>query len=396
MCVLNSIQTVSIIGAGVMGRGIAAVNLRAGIRVRISDTNSAVAADAVAQILAAHASRPREDPPSVAQSDGPMISVAMSDSEIAAADLVIESVSEKLATKSAVLTSIEPYLRDHTIIATNSSSIPIARLASALKDPSRLCGLHFCHPVSERPLVEVVYGASTDLSVLDRAYQYAIRIGMAPIVVRDSPGFLLNRLLVPYMNEALELLLDGASVEALDQAAMEFGMPLGPLAHFDEFGIDVALAVGRTLYWTFPDRIVPSELLVAMYKAGQWGRKSGSGFYATQQDTSARKLAPGIEHMISERQRGHQCFSTEEITRRLFLPMLLEATRILEEQLVERPAIIDIALRDGLGMTQSYRGLIAWADSFGAARILDWLQPLQSLGKRFEATQLLLSKAFGS
>jgi 3-hydroxyacyl-CoA dehydrogenase/enoyl-CoA hydratase/3-hydroxybutyryl-CoA epimerase/3-hydroxyacyl-CoA dehydrogenase/enoyl-CoA hydratase/3-hydroxybutyryl-CoA epimerase/enoyl-CoA isomerase len=219
---------------------------------------------------------------------------------------------------------------------------------------------------------------------------------MAPIVVRDGPGFLLNRLLVPYMNEALELLLDGASVEALDQAALEFGMPLGPLAHFDEFGIDVALAVGRTLYWAFPDRIVPSELLIAMYKAGHWGRKSGSGFYvATQDSGAARQLAPGIRHMISERQRGQQCFSTEEITRRLFLPVLLEANRVLEERLVEGPAIIDIALRDGLGMTESYRGLFGWAESIGVARLLDWLQPLRPLGKRFEPTQLLLSKVCG-
>ena len=213
------------------------------------------------------------------------------------------------------------------------------------------------------------------------------------MAVRDSPGFLLNRLLVPYMNEALELLLDGAEIDALDRAAREFGMPLGPLTHFDEFGIDVALAVGRTLYRAFPDRIVPSELLVAMYKSGRLGRKSGSGFCLTPHDFAVTRLVPDVRTMIYERLRHPLNLRSEEIAHRLFLPMLLEATRVLEESLVESPAMIDTALQLGLGMTSSYRGLFAWADAIGTARIIDLLQPLQPLGKRFEPTRLLLSKA---
>lgn len=202
---------------------------------------------------------------------------------------------------------------------------------------------------------------------------------MAPLVMRDSPGFLLNRLLVPFLNEAIELLLDGAAVEALDQAGLEFGMPVGPLALFDEFGIDVALAVGRSLYQAFPNRIVPSELIIRMYKSGRLGRKCGHGFYSAPWATGDRQVTPKVRQLIAERLRGGEPPDPDAIRHRLILPMLLEATRTLEEQLVDNPATIDKALHDGLGLTPRYSGLFAWARSVGSGRILQWLAPRQLL-----------------
>lgn len=388
----GGIRVVSIMGAGVMGRGIAAANVRAGLSVRISDINVAAAEQCVRQLSDASGGLP----PATVIRNGktmPRVSVAVQDSEIADADLIIEAVAENAAVKSAVLSRIEPLLPDQTMIATNSSSIPIARLATALTQPGRFCGLHFCHPVCERPLVEVVGAGSTTSQTIQRACEYAAAIGMAPIIVRDSPGFLLNRLLVPYMNEALELVLAGAPIGMLDEAALQFGMPLGPLAHFDEFGIDVALAVGRILYSAFPDRIVPSELLIAMYKSGRHGRKTGAGFYDAISAGSSAELAPSVLKIIRDRQRRTQAFSADDITRRLFLPMLLEGVRALEEQLVDNPWTIDAALRDGLGMTSSYRGLFGWADAVGAGTLLEWLKPLQDLGDRFQPTPLLRLRA---
>jgi len=253
--------------------------------------------------------------------------------------------------------------------------------------------MHFCHPVNERPLVEVVGAETTSPETLDRAFAFASSLGMSPIIVGDSPGFLLNRLLVPYLNEALEMLLEGADVTALDRAAKAFGMPQGPLALFDDFGIDVALAVGRSLFWTFPDRIVPSELLIAMYKAGLRGRKAGGGFFVDQAAAEAGQLAPHATELIDKRRRSNTTFSDDEISRRLFLPMLLEATRTLDESLVATATTIDQSLRDGLGMTDAYCGLFGWADSVGATTIIDWLRPLESLGKRFEPTEMLLTAA---
>lgn len=388
----HGIQTVSIIGAGLMGRGIAAANVRAGLRVRISDMNAAAAEDAVQQILNSHPSSTAAAI-SLFGTIGPQVSVAARDSEIAEADLIIEAVAENPAVKAAVLSRIEPLLHPHTIVATNSSSIPIARLAAALKHPGRFCGLHFCHPVCDRPLVEVVGADTTSVETVARIHRYASAMGMAPIVVRDSPGFLLNRLLVPYLNEALELVLAGAQVEMLDEAAAQFGLPTGPLAHLDEFGIDVALAVGRILYSAFPDHIVPSELLIAMYKSGRHGRKSGGGFYEPAPAGQQAQLAPKVLQIIRDRQRRTQTFSRDEITRRLFLPMLLEGTRALEERLVESPQTIDSALRDGLGLTPASRGLFAWADRAGTGTVMQWLQPLQELGDRFQPTSLLRLRA---
>lgn len=386
-------QTVSIIGAGVMGRGIAAAAVRAGMTVRLSDSSIVAAEDAVQQILTKHESRAGLHLRLVDPTADPIISVATDDSEIANADLIIEAVTENYSIKSAILSRIEPHLRSGAIIASNSSSLSLTQFSKSLQQPGRFCGLHFCHPVSERLLVEVVYTDTTTADTLNRAEAFATSLRMAPIVVRDSPGFLLNRLLVPYLNEALELLLDGADIKSLDRAATDFGMPLGPLALFDEFGMDVAIAVGRSLYQAFPERIVPSELLIAMYKSGRLGRKCGGGFYSTQADANACEVDPKVMELIQDRRRSQTSLPDDVVQRRLFLPMLLEATRAVEESLIDCPSTIDAALRNGLGMRRPDCGILSWANAIGAAKLLDCLRPLQTIGQRFEPTQMLLSAA---
>lgn len=384
-------QVVSIIGAGVMGRGIAAASVRAGIPVRISDSNISAAKEAVENILSCRELPANQHPRLVDPTAAPLISVATDDVEVADADLIIEAVPENLALKTAILSRIEPQLRSGTIIASNSSSLSIAQLSAALQAPGRFCGMHFCHPVSERPLVEIVHTHTTNPETIRRATAFATTLRMAPLVIRDSPGFLLNRLLVPFLNEAIELLLDGVAVEVLDEAALDFGMPAGPLALFDEFGIDVALAVGRTLYREFPNRIVPSELIIRMYKSGRLGRKCGHGFYSTPWATGDRQVSPEVRQLIADRLRGGEPLDPDAIRHRLILPMLLEAIRALEEQLVDHPATIDKALHDGLGLTPCYSGLFGWARSVGSGRILQWLAPLQHLGNRFEPPGSLLT-----
>jgi len=247
----------------------------------------------------------------------------------------------------------------------------------------------FLSPRQREPLIEVIHTDTTTLDTLRRVKVFAASLRTVPIVIRDSPGFLLNRLLVPYLNETLELLQDGGDIPSLDRAAADFGMPNGPLASFDEFGIEV----GRSLYQAFPERIVPSELLIAIYKSGRLGRKSGSGFYCTQQHAAAGRVDLHVLDMIRERQRTDNRPSEKEIRRRLFLLMLLEATRVLQEAPVENSFVVDSALRNGLGMLRSDCGVFAWADKIGARTLIDWLQPLQPLGKRFEPTQRLLVAA---
>lgn len=387
----GSIRTVAIVGAGVMGRGIAAACLSAGHSVILLDANE-TAARAAARSFATRAVSEFPHRPHFLRRSTASITVARSVGGLARADLVIESVPEDRALKSAVLSELEPRLRAEAIVASNTSSIPIAALASGMKDSSRLCGLHFCHPVAERRLVEVVGAESTSPQTLAAAFRFAASLGKNPIIVRDGPGFLLNRIVAPYLSESLELLLEGASAELLDEVAREFGLPWGPLRQLDEFGLDVALAVGGTLWRAAPDRFPPSELLIALYKDGRLGRKSGGGFSAAD-DPDGRRLDPHVVEVIRRRSRGMRCVTREEAACRMFVPMLLEATRALEESLVANAEIVDAALRDGLGMTSVYRGLFAWANRIGPAVLVEWLGANRALGPRFQPTRTLLAAA---
>ena len=184
-----------------------------------------------------------------------MLESTTSDEELARADLLIEAVVEILEIKRQVLARIEPRLRPETVLASNTSTIPISKLAEGLKNPERLCGIHFFNPVRKMPLVEVIRGRQTSDETIATAVAYAKSIGKSPVVVSDGPGFLVNRLLLPYMTEAVELLLDGVEPKAVERAAREFGMPMGPLLLYDVIGLDTAFYAGAVMYEAFPDRI---------------------------------------------------------------------------------------------------------------------------------------------
>ena len=393
---VDDVRIVGIIGAGVMGEAIGLATARSGRQVIMLDHDlerSETAARNIVRELQSAALQLQDSVTSAAcksSENVPAVSVAATCRDLRECDLVIEAIVEKLETKHALYAELQPHVRPDTVVASNSSSLPIAHLASAWKDASRFCGLHFCHPVDQRPLVEVIGAEETASSTVEAAYRFAEAIGMSPIRVKDNPGFLLNRLLVPYMNESLELVLEGATVEQLEQSALAFGLPFGPIEHYDEFGIDVALAVGRSLFWKYRDRIVPSELLIAMYKSKRLGRKSGDGFYSDDEH-GRRRVDPAVMEMIEYRRRDSRTFSDEEITHRLFLPMLLEAKRALDNSLVESEQVIDDALRDGLGLTDRYEGLFRWANRIGNSQICNWLEPLRPLGLRYEPTESMLA-----
>jgi 3-hydroxyacyl-CoA dehydrogenase len=387
------VEVVGVIGAGLMGQQIAAASFQAGMRVIICDVSAAAAVAAVERIRSSRAGARCDHSPSAARADVPTLAAATSNAELTEADLVIEAAPEDVRLKTELYAQLEPHLKCTAIVASNSSSLPISQLAAGWSDPGRFCGLHFCHPVSKRPLIEVVSAKTTSPQTLARAHAWAESLGMAPIAVRDSPGFVLNRLLVLYVNEVLELLLDGVDVKTLDRAAANFGLPMRPLALLDEFGIDVALAVGTSLYRAYPERVVPSELLIAVYKSGRRGRKTGAGFYESPGDADAGRLAPEVVEIISRRRRTSPVCPDVPVEDRLRLPILLEATRMLEESLVTDPDLIELVLRNGLGLTENFEGLFGWAKSTGTDTILEWLRRLQPLGNRFEPTQFLRDAA---
>jgi 3-hydroxyacyl-CoA dehydrogenase len=222
---------------------------------------------------------------------------------------------------------------------------------------------------------------------------YAKRLGKMPIVVNDGPGFLINRLLFPYMQEALELVLEGADIKSIERAAKAFGMPMGPIELYDMVGIDTAFYAGRTMWEAYPDRITASPILPAMVKAGRLGQKSGLGFFSYNNKKKRPEPDPKLKDLLDPYIRNSKKFSQDELTSRLFLPMLLEATRALEDNIVRDPRDIDLGMIFGLGFPPFLGGLMYWADTVGAAKIIEMLKPFEALGARMRPTSLLLKMA---
>jgi 3-hydroxyacyl-CoA dehydrogenase/enoyl-CoA hydratase/3-hydroxybutyryl-CoA epimerase/3-hydroxyacyl-CoA dehydrogenase/enoyl-CoA hydratase/3-hydroxybutyryl-CoA epimerase/enoyl-CoA isomerase len=214
--------------------------------------------------------------------------------------------------------------------------------------------------------------------------------------VADGPGFLVNRLLLPYLAEALELLMEGVSIEMIENAAIEFGMAKGPFRLMDEIGLDTTLQAGWCMAAVFPDRIPISPLLVALIKLGRLGQKSGAGFFSYADPSSTTKSAkpdPATIEIVARWVKIHNQHTTENIILRLLLPKILEATRILEDGVVHDPRDIDLAAIFGLGFPARRGGLLWWADAIKPAALVEMLRPLVPIGPRWQPTRLLLELA---
>jgi len=379
-----------------MGAQIAACTASHKLPVVIGDADQRVLAD-LSQKLAAELADDGKPPGGQRESViGRLVRPTADSAAIARCDLVVEAVSERPAAKEQVLADLEPRLPNGTILASNTSTIPITRLAAKLVDPSRFCGLHFFPPVRKRPLVEIVRSPHTSDCTIATAAAYVRAIGKMPLVVRDGPGFVVNRLMLPYVSEAMQLLLEGATVEAVERAGTDFGMPMGPLALLDHTGLDTALDCGWVFSGAYPDGFATSPLLTAMVKAGRLGRKSGAGFFAYEAgsgETVVARRDMAVDEIVARWAGTPKQHTPETITARLFLLMLLEATRLLEEEKVSDPRFVDLGVIFGLGFPESRGGLLFWADTLGAARIVEMLRPLESLGPRARPTRLLLDMA---
>ncbi|HEY2882042.1 MAG TPA: 3-hydroxyacyl-CoA dehydrogenase NAD-binding domain-containing protein, partial [Pirellulales bacterium] len=308
---VRPIKSVAVIGAGIMGQGIAAANLKRDVPVTMTDAAPNALAGGVQKILeeVSYNKQTKGPDPQRAVKYASLLNATTTDVELAGCDLVIEAVVESPEVKRQVFARIEPQMRADAILASNTSTIPITRLAEGLKRPAQFCGIHFFNPVRKMPLVEVIRGRQTSDETIVTAVAYAKAIGKSPIVVNDGPGFLVNRLLLPYMNESIELLLDGVDIAAIDRAARNFGMPMGPIALFDVVGLDTAFYAGRVMYDAFPDRIMVSPVVPALIKAGRLGQKSGSGFFKYAPGKDRGETDPTIQSLLGPMIRGKQKLS---------------------------------------------------------------------------------------
>ncbi|MCA9260413.1 MAG: multifunctional fatty acid oxidation complex subunit alpha, partial [Planctomycetales bacterium] len=392
------IQRVSVIGAGIMGAGIASANVKRQVPVALTDANRDVLKRGVAEILdeVAYDRKTRSRDVARVIEFAPLLNATETDRELVDVDLVIEAIVENADVKRQVYARLEPRMRDDAILASNTSTIPITQLAQKLVRPAQFCGIHFFNPVRKMKLVEIIRGEQTSDETVATAVAYAKRLGKSPIVVNDGPGFLVNRLLFPYMNEALELIAEGAEIKLIESVAKRFGMPMGPITLYDMVGLDTAFYAGRTMWEAYPDRITASPILPALVKAGRLGQKSGLGFFSYK--NKRRKPAPDADlakYVTPYMREQTRAFEPAEIEARLFLPMLLEATRVLEEKIVRDPRDVDLGMIFGLGFPPFKGGLLYWADTVGAAQVIEWLRPLESLGKRMQPTSLLRQMAAG-
>ncbi len=390
------ISSASVIGAGIMGQGIAAANVKRKIPVALSDVSAESVERGVQGTLSEVSFNRKTRAPDVqrALDFAPLVNGTLSDSEVAAADIVIEAIFENADAKRDLYARLEPQLGEQTTLCSNTSTIPITELAKSLKRPDRFCGLHFFNPVRSMPLVEVIRGEQTSEDTIATAVAYAKKIKKSPIVMRDGPGFLVNRVLLPYMNEALLLLETGASIKEIDRAATRFGMPMGPITLYDTVGLDVAVHAGGVMQAAFPDRVEPSQILPAMVAAERLGKKNGKGFFDYKSDGKGRlKPQPSeaaqqiIQSAVSEPR------ADIDVGDRLFLPMLLEATRLIEDGIVTDVRDVDLGLIYGIGFPPFRGGIFCWADAVGTAAIVEKLKPYAELGKRYLPTDMLLERA---
>ena len=390
------VQSVGIVGAGLMGSAIAAASAAGGFKVVLADADAEVLQTVGDRIAAKLAQQDGLTDAQARRFAAEQVEPTAEIARVAGCDIVLESIVEDQATKQQLYAQLEPHLAEGTILASNSSGIPIEWLAEGMADRGRFCGLHFLHPIRNPRLVEVVRGPQTTEQTLQLAVGYVEALGKIPCVVEDGPGFLVNRLLAPYYNAGLELLADGVETAAVEWAAQQFGMDLGPIRLLDEAGLDTAMQCGGVLRDAFAGRLTPSPLLATLVKWERLGRKAGRGFF-TYSDTSEQAEVTGpdedVRRAIDYWVREVKPAGPETITAHLILPMLLEATRILEEGKVRDPWVIDLASVYGVGFPIARGGLFSWADEVGAANLLAMLAPFEAVGERFQPTETLLRLA---
>lgn len=386
----DQVQRIAVIGAGPMGGGIAQVAAYNGIPVRMKDIRHEAVAGGLAHARSVfdgavkrRSLRKRE----AARRMG-LISGGIDYAGTGSADVVVEAVIENMAVKRAVLQEVEAAVRPDVIIATNTSSLSVDEMAAVLERPGRFAGMHFFNPVHRMPLVEVVQGTGTDPDTVETLAALAVRLGKVPVVTRDAPGFLVNRILGPYLIEAGHLLDEGWDAAAVDRAWKRFGMPMGPYRLIDEVGIDIVAHAGRTMAEAFGDRMNPAASLTALAGSGRLGRKGGKGFY---------RYSKGKETDIDPSVYGDMQLSTRRSTPdvalvvdRLVLAMINEAARVLQAKIVASAADVDLGMVMGTGFPPFRGGLLKYADDRGPGEVLGAITALhESHGDRYRPCDLL-------
>lgn len=374
-------QHVHVIGAGTMGGDIAAWCALQGFRVTLQDQTPKQIAPAIKRAFKLFKKKLKK--PRLIQTAMDRLQPDVEGHGVRGADIIIEAVFENLEVKQKIFQQLEAQAKPEALLATNTSSIPLEDIASVLKTPSRLVGVHFFNPVAKMMLVEVVYSADTQPDLIAKAASFITRIKRSPLAVLSKPGFLVNRVLMPYLMEAMSLIEEGVAPELIDQAAVDFGMPMGPVELADKVGLDICLSVANNLT-SFYGGLVPEKLKL-MVNDGKLGMKTQSGFY----EYNKAKPVKATDADVGSR--------VHDITDRLILRMVNEAVACLHESVVTDKDLLDAGMIYGTGFAPFRGGPIHYAEHRGLKDVVLKLESLaHEQGERFKPKagwEILLGKS---
>lgn len=402
----SEVDRIAILGAGFMGAGIASIAVQQGTMVRLKDADHSRVAkgfSAIRDVIKERLVRKQITRTQFADFMS-LVGGTTDYSGFGGVDLVIEAVFEDLAVKHKVLEEVEAVIGNQAIFASNTSTIPIARIAEASRHPERLLGMHFFSPVHKMPLLEVIVTPATLDEVTATVVAYGKKLGKTVIVVNDGPGFYVNRILSPYINEAGRLLDEGTPIEQIDKALVDFGFPVGPITLIDEVGLDVAAKAGKIMSDAFGARLTPPAALARVVEAGRYGRKTKKGFY--KYDEAGKKGEPDsdvyalfrTQSAVSQR-KGEDIAQVQQITnaeiqQRCVLALLNEAARCLQEGVIRSARDGDVGAVFGFGFPPFRGGPFRYMDSLGAAALVQQLEELNGrFPGRFEPADNLIEMA---
>ena len=389
------IRTLGVVGAGAMGAGIGQLAAARGFQVNLMEVDAAAAEAGRARVeklfrrLALRKSWPAEQLEAALQS----VAVSCDADDLTACDLVIEAVVEQESVKQDVFGRLDRSVQASAILATNTSSLSVDSMATATGRPEKVAGLHFFNPVHRMDLVEVVQGEMTDDETVARLVGFVRALGKTPIVTSDSPGFLVNRILFPYLGEAVMMLREGEDIQTIDQQVRRFGMPMGPLELLDQVGLDVALHVARSLRSVLADSGPVIDPLAVMAEHDRLGKKSGVGFYHYRRGVRRQPAALPSGFPRQFRPSSSDSFVEDGMTaiqRRAVYPMLTEAIRCLQQRVVRHAWAIDLGMVLGTGFAPHTGGPLHLVDKIGPATVLENLRRLTVFyGPRYQPPTLL-------
>jgi 3-hydroxyacyl-CoA dehydrogenase/enoyl-CoA hydratase/3-hydroxybutyryl-CoA epimerase len=392
----RNVDRALIVGGGVMGAGIAGQLANKGIDTRLCDLSGEALAKAKARLQQDLSRRVQRKQLKKHEATAIQDKLAVSSDwgSLAHVDLWLEAVVEDLAVKRKLMAqAVAKGLPSDAILATNTSSLPVDAMADAVPNPERVVGIHFFNPPEKMPLVEVIRGKRTSDAAVATACRLATRMGKFPVVTGDSPGFLVNRCLSPYLNEAARLLVEGNDPEFLDRVLLDFGMPMGPCRLLDEIGFDVATKVSEVMEAAFTDRMQPCSLFAAMVAAKALGKKSGGGIY----DKDGKGQGPGrkvLDDVRARRGVPTRTASRSEVIQRLIYPLVDEAYRCLDDGVVGAEQDLDLGLVMGIGFPPFLGGITGYAKSEGLKTIVSALDELaRTIDARFRPSDGLRRRA---